>query len=100
MRPKRRQSSYNGDVVVIVDGNQLAQLQVTGLGSSLGGDTLHSTSITEVGVGEVVEELKIGLVEAGSVVSFSHGETDSVGEALAERAGGDLNSGGVMLRND
>lgn len=86
----------NGDVVVVVDGNQVAELQVTGHGGSLGGNTLHSTAITEEGVGVVVEQLKAGLVEDTTRVGLGNGQTDSVGETLTQRTSGDLNTGGVV----
>lgn len=86
----------NGDVVVIVDGNQVAELQMTSHGGGLGGDTLHGATITEEDVGVVVEEVVAGLVEDTGVVSLGHGETDGVGEALTQRAGGDLNAGGIV----
>lgn len=86
----------NGNVVVVVNGNQVAELQVTGHGGGLGGDTLHGTAITEEGVGVVVEQLKAGLVEDTTGVGLSNGETNSVGETLAKRTSGDLNTGGVV----
>lgn len=86
----------NGDVVVVVDGNQVAQLQVTGHRSSLAGNTLHSTAITEEGVGVVVDELVARLVEDSSGVGLSNSQTDGVGETLAQRTSGDLNTGGVV----
>lgn len=69
---------------------------MTGHGSSLAGNTLHSTTITEVHVGVVVEEVIAGLVEGGSSLSLGNGQTDGVGETLTERTGGDLNTGGVV----
>lgn len=83
-------------MVVIVDGNQVAKLKVTGHGGSLAGNTLHSATITEEHVGVVVEKLEAGLVVDTTGVSLSHGETNSVGETLAKRTSGDLNTGGVV----
>lgn len=86
----------NRDVVVIIDHDQVAELQVTGHGGSLGGDTLHSAAITEEGVCVVVEQLVAGLVENGGGVPLSNRKTDGVGETLAERTSGDLNTGSVV----
>jgi hypothetical protein len=86
----------NGDVVVVVDGNQVAELQVTGHGGGLGGNTLHGTAITEEGVGVVVEQLKAGLVEDTTGVGLGNGQTDGVGETLTQRTSGDLDTGGVV----
>jgi hypothetical protein len=92
----KNHGAYNGNVVVVVDTDQLSELQVTSLGSGLRGNTLHSTSISEETVGVVVEELETGLVEAGGEVSLSHGKTDGIGETLSKRTSGDLNTGGVV----
>jgi hypothetical protein len=86
----------NGDVVVVVDHDEVAELQVTSHRCSLGGDTLHSAAITEEGVCVVVEQLVAGLVEDSGRVPLSNGKTDSVGKTLAEGTSGDLDTGGVM----
>jgi hypothetical protein len=83
-------------VVVIVDGNQVSELQVAGHGSSLAGNTLHSATVTEEHEYMVVDQLEVGLVEDGRGVLLSNGETDGVGETLAERASGDLDTGCVV----
>ena len=88
--------TVNGDVVVIVDGNQVAQLQVTSHASGLAGNTLHGAAITEEHVGVVVEELIAGLVEDTGGVSLSDGQTNGVGETLTKGASGDLNTRGVV----
>lgn len=93
---KERKKLTDGDSVVIVDGNEVTQLQVTGHGSSLAGNTLHSTAITEETVCVVVEEVVVGLVEGSSGLSLGNGETNGVGETLTQRTSGDLNTGGVV----
>lgn len=86
----------NRDVVVIVDHDEVAELQMTSHRSSLRGNTLHSAAITEEGVCVVVEQLVAGLVENSGGVPLSNGKTDSVGETLTKRSSGDLNTGGVV----
>jgi hypothetical protein len=86
----------NGNVVVIVDGNEVSELQVTGSGSSLAGNTLHSAAITEEHVDVVVDQLVAGLVEDGGGVLLSNGKTNGVGETLTERASRDFDTGGVV----
>ena len=86
----------NGNVVVVVESDQVAELEVTSSGGGLRGNTLHGAAITEEAVGVVVDKLVAGLVEGGSGLTLSHGETDGVGETLTERASGDLNAGGVV----
>ena len=86
----------DGDVVVVVNGNQVAQLQVASHRSSLASNTLHGAAITEEGICVVVEQLKVGLVENTAGVGLSNGETHSVGETLAQGTGGHLNTGGIV----
>ena len=87
----------DGNVVVIVNGNQVAELEMASHGCSLAGNTLHSTTITEEREGVVVDQIKAGLVELSSGVRLGNGKTDSVGETLAERTGGDLNARCVVV---
>lgn len=84
--------TVNGDVVVIVDGNQVPELQVTGEGSGFRSDTFLQASVTGEHVGVVVEDFKAVLVEDTAHVSLSHGQTDGVGETLTEGTGGNLDS--------
>lgn len=93
---RARVSLTNGDVVVVVEGDQVAELEVTGGGGSLRGNTLHGAAITEEAVGVVVDKLVAGLVEGSGGLTLSHGKTNGVGETLAERASGDLNALGVV----
>lgn len=86
----------NGDVVVIVDGNEVSELQVTSHGCSLAGNTLHSTTITEEHVSVVVDQIEARLVEDSTGVRLSHGETDGIGETLAKRTSGHLNTRGIV----
>lgn len=88
--------TINGDLVVIPDGNEVAKLEVTGQRASLGGNTLHQAAITKEAVCVVVDKVVAGLVEDGSGVSLCNGKTNSVGDTLAERASGDLNTRGVV----
>ena len=83
-------------MVVIVNHDEVAELQMTSHRSSLGGDTLHSAAITEECVCVVVDQLVAGLVEDGGSVLLSDGQTDSVGETLAEGTSGNLDTGGVV----
>jgi len=58
----------------------------------LSGDTLLETAVTHNDVGVVVDHVEAGLVEDRGEVGLGDGKTDSVGDALAERAGGDLDA--------
>jgi len=86
----------NGNVVVIVNGNQVTQLQVTGGRGSLAGNALHSAAITKKHVSVVVDQLEAGLVEDGCSMRLRNCKANSVGETLTKRASGDFNTGSVM----
>lgn len=86
----------DGDMVVIVDGNEVTKLQVTSQRGSLTGNTLHGTAITEEGVCVVVDEVIAGLVVDSGGVSLGNSQTNGVGETLTQRTGGDLNTRGVV----
>ena len=79
-------------MVVIVDGNQVAELQVTSGGSRFTGNALHGAAIAEECVGVVVDQLKAGLVEDASSVCLRNSETHGVRETLTKRSGGHFNA--------
>jgi len=70
-------------MVVIIDHDKIAQLQVAGSTSCFASNALHSTAIAEDAVGVVVDYLEAWLVELGRGVSLCNCKTNSVGEALA-----------------
>jgi hypothetical protein len=86
----------DGDVVVVVDADEISELQMAGQTGGFRGDALHGTAIPKNAVGVVADDVEAVSVEDGGGVSLSDGETDGVAEALAERAGGDLDAGGVV----
>lgn len=63
---------------------------------SFAGDTLHRAAIAEDGVCVVGEEVETWLVELGSSVHLSNGETDGVGEALTKRTSRHFNARSVV----
>lgn len=79
-------------MIVIVDSNQVAELQVTSGGSRFTGNALHGAAIAEECVGVVVDQLKAGLVEDASGVCLRNSETHGVCEALTKRSGGHFNT--------
>lgn len=88
--------TVNGNVVVVVDGNEVAQLEVASQGAGLAGNTLHQAAIAEEAVGVVVNEVEAGLVEDGGGVGLGHGQADGIADTLTQRAGGDLDTGGIV----
>lgn len=83
-------------MVVVPDANEVSELKVTGQGRGLAGNTLHQAAVTEEAVGVVVHDVEAGLVERGSGVGLSHGETDGVADTLAQGTSGHLDARGVM----
>lgn len=84
--------TIDGDVVVIIEGNELTELQVTSKRTGLRGNTFLKTTITENDIGVVVEDLETRLVVGGSELSFSSSQTNGIGDTLTKRTGGDLNT--------
>lgn len=68
--------TVDGNVVVVVDADQVAELEVASERSSLGRDTLLQATITQECVGVVREEREAVLVEDSSGVGLCNGETD------------------------
>lgn len=83
-------------MVVIVDGDQVAQLEMAGGRSSLASNTLHCTAITKEDIGVVIDQVVTRLVENTSGVGLRDGKTDCIGEALSKRTSCDLNTRGVV----
>ena len=88
--------SIDGDVVVVVDADQVSELQVTSERRGFARDTLHQATIAEEAVGVVIDNVEARLVEDGTGVSLGHGETDSIADTLSQGASGDLDAGGIM----
>ena len=84
--------TVDGDVVVVVEGGQLAQTQGTGQGAGLVGDALHQAAVAQKGIGVVVDDVVAGLVELGGQGLFGDGHADGVGDALAQGTGGGLHA--------
>ena len=88
--------TVNGDLVVIPDGNEVAELEMTSQGAGLRGHTLHQAAIAEEAVCVVVNKIEAGLVEDSAGVRLGNGKTNSIADTLAKRTSGDLNTRGVM----
>ena len=91
---RHRRVAIDGDVVVVVEGDQLAQAQVAGQGGRLTGDALLMAAVTHDHVGVVIDQGVAGLVEVGRQVRLGDRQAHGVGDALAQGASGDLNAGG------
>ena len=89
--------ALDGDVVVVVEQDQLAQAQRARQGRSLGGDALHHAAVAADGVGVVIDDRESRAVELGRQVRLGHRKAHGVGHALAQRAGGRLHAHGVAV---
>mmetsp|Transcript_11306 Transcript_11306/g.30450 ORF Transcript_11306/g.30450 Transcript_11306/m.30450 type:complete len:607 (-) Transcript_11306:469-2289(-) len=91
-------AAIDGDGVVIVERDELAESPVTRERGRLGGDSLHHAAVAENAVGVVVDELRsVWLVERRGEVRLGSSEADGVADALSQRAGGDLNPWGLKV---
>ena len=86
----------NGNVIIVVDANQVAELQMASSASSFTGNTFHGTAIAKEAIGVVVDYLEAGLVEDGSSVSLTNGKSNGIRETLTQGASGNFNTRGVM----
>ncbi len=71
--------AVNGDMVVVVEEHKLAQPQMAGQRTRLVGDALHQVAVADQGVGRVVDERKVGPVEARRQPALGDGHADGVG---------------------
>lgn len=73
----------NGDVVIVVDHDEISQLQVTRKASRFACDTLHGTAISEEGKSVVVDDFEAWLIEFGGCVRLGNGQANGIGKTLA-----------------
>lgn len=70
---------------------------MAGHGCGFRSNTFHETSIAAVDKSVVVDNVMTGSIVDCSSVGFGNGETNSIGETLAEGASSDLDTGGIDL---
>ncbi len=90
----------DGDVVVVVEDDQVAQLLVTGQGTGLVADALLQVAVGGDDPDRVVEGALTGSglrVEQAALTAGGHGHAHGVAQALAERTGGGLHARGVPV---
>ena len=90
--------AVDGDVVVVVDDNELAEAEVTSEGGRLTADTLLQTTVATEDIRVVIDHGERRLVEARRIVRLRHGEANRVADALAKRTSRHLNAIKVVLR--
>ncbi|CAB4620630.1 unannotated protein [freshwater metagenome] len=81
------------DVVVVVDGNELAEAQMSGHRSGFVTQTLFEITVATDHVGVMVEQLR---AETGPEPMLGHRHSDGVRKSLTQRPGRDFDTCGVM----
>ena len=89
--------AVDGNAVVVVEGNQLAQTQSAGQGAGFVGDTFHHAAVTHEHVGEVIDHIEFVAVELRGQHFFGQRHTHAVGNTLTQRASGGFNARGVTV---
>ncbi len=85
--------TVDGGVVVVEQHGQLVELQAAGDADRLVADALHQAAVAGDHPGAVVDDI---LAEARGQVGLGHGHADRHRQALAQRAGGAFDAGGVV----
>src|SRR5690606_373587 len=92
--------ALDGDLVVIPQHDQVAELLGAREGARLGGDALLQVAVGSDHVGEVIEGARAGGgigIEQAALATLRHRHAHGGGDALAEGAGGDLHARGVEV---
>ena len=92
-----RHFTVDGNAVVIVEGDQLAETLGSGQRAGLMGYSLHQASVAEKHPGPVIDDFMSGAVELRAQGPFRNRHAHRVGQALAQGAGGGLHSGRVAV---
>ena len=93
-RIRQRQSAVDGNAVVIEQHDQLRQFEMAGERNGFLRNAFHQVAVGGEHIRLVIDD---GVAEHGCHVAFRHRHADGIGEALAERAGGGLDAGGVAI---
>ena len=83
-------------MIVIIEHDKIAQLQMPRSTCRLACDTLHCAAISKNGVSVVVEEVESRFVEYGRGMSLGDGQSDRIRETLSEWPCGDLDPWSVV----
>ncbi|MNH99974.1 hypothetical protein D3C73_527570 [compost metagenome] len=93
-RVRQRNGAVDGDRIVVPEEDELIELQVAGKRDGFVGDAFHQAAIAVDHVCIVI--LQVG-AEFVAQLAFGNRHADGIGDALAERAGGGLDAGGVTV---
>ena len=89
--------AVDGDVVVVPEGDQLAQTPGTGQRAGFVRDAFHHATVAHEHISVVVDDFVAGLVEFVGQQFFRHRHTHGVGDALTQRAGGGFDADGITV---
>ena len=85
------------DEVVVVEDDELAEAEGSGERGGLVRDAFHQVAVAAEDVGVVVDDVVGVAVVDGGEMLLCGGDADGHAEALAERAGGDFDAGGLAV---
>ncbi len=89
-------AAFDGDLVVVVDPDEVVEAEVAGEGGGFVGDAFLKVAVGDDGVDVVVADGVFRRVEGGGKVFLGDGHADGVAGALAEGAGGAFDAGGFV----
>ena len=88
--------AVDGDVVVVVEHDQLAQLERAGQRAGLVRDAFHQAAVAGEHPGVVIDDVVLVGVVAGGQQFFGQRHADAIGQALPQRAGGGFHARRVL----
>ena len=89
--------AFDGDVVVVVDPAQVAELQMAGKRGRFVGNAFHHVAVAAHRIDVVVEEVEAGAIEVLSQPARCDRHADAVAAALSQRPGGRLDADGQPI---
>ena len=89
--------TIDGDVVVIVEIDQLAELERARQRCGFGRNALHQVAICDDSIDIVINDALPHLVETCGEMRFGDGETNAIRKAHPERPRGNFNAGGMAV---
>ena len=89
--------AVEGDEVVVVEDDELAEAEGSGERGGLVRDAFHQVAVAAENVGVVVDDVVGVAVVDGGEVLLCRGDADGHGEALTEWAGGDFDAWGLAV---
>jgi len=87
--------AVDGNAVVVIEDDQLAELPGSGKGACFVADAFHQAAVANERVGVVVDDGETVAVEFGGQQLFGERQADGVGQALAERSGTGFDARGI-----